>query len=196
MDISPEISLGRKLITKYRKSLLALMGIPLTGKTTLGNELARQTNFVFLDVDVARRRIFTPRARSILPKPLESFEMLKSYQANHEYARTLLDRGQPVILGATYSKEIYHDMIRWLAAKTDSPLRTFLLDAPDEVLEKRLRKRLIEGSLSNVRTMEHVLADRRKYKPIEGVARTLMNTALPLQDCINQILDNLSDLRA
>jgi adenylylsulfate kinase-like enzyme len=41
----------------FQKSIIALVGLPLSGKSTLGKELAKRSNLVFLDVDQVRQQL-------------------------------------------------------------------------------------------------------------------------------------------
>lgn len=181
-------------LQEFRKCLVVLMGLPLMGKTTLGVELARCSNFRFLDVDDARWEIFPPAER--LPRNQEAFAMQTSYQKNHEKARDLLLDGKPVILGATYSRELYHEMLKWLARQTDSPLRTFLLNAPDEVIGQRLKARIENGNPSTVKSLDAFKEVQGRYQLIQGINLTIIDTSLPPKENIKQILSALQDLRA
>lgn len=178
---------------RFRKCIVVLAGLPLSGKTTLGEKLAELSNFTYLDVDKARRGIFNEVA--VYSELGEQFTMLNAYQRNHEVARDLLAEGQPVILGAIYSREIYHEMIRSLAQKTNAPLRVFLLNAPDEKIEQRLNKRPVDNP-SNLRSIEHYRGVKIRYKPITEANIEHIDTSLPLEQNVEQVFSSLVDLQA
>lgn len=179
-------------VIKFNPCIVVFTGPGLTGKTTLGSLLAERTNFVFYDVDEIRWKIFDKRAGQgfpiELPEPYSRFAMLTSYQANHERARDIIWRGQQVILAATYSREPYHKMLKGLQEITQVPLIVFLLEASDEVIERRLQQRQQEGSWSNVRTMEHYLVMKSRQIPIEGVYLIRLNTEKPEVESLTAVL--------
>lgn len=209
------MSQGEKI--ELQKCIVALAGPPLVGKSTLGKKLQDRTNLTYLDVDAARRQIFIPweeltpdeqqsigtevdpkdylNGRSVLPPPWEAFAMINSYQKNHELARELLNNGRPVILGSSYSRDRYHDMLKNLALETASPLKVFLLRASDASIKKRIDERIKNGSLSNVTSFEHYLETKNRYQIMQDVDLTTIDTESPIEDNIAQILEALRNLR-
>lgn len=186
-------------IVRFNPCIITFTGPGLMGKTTLGRALAERTNFLHLDVDDTRWRLFerTPDQgyQVKLPESLERFAMLTSYQANHERARNAVWEGKPVILSATYSREIYHEMLKWLQDQTGVPLLVFLLEASDEQLEIRLQERLKSESLSNTRTFEELLAMKSRQKPMENVGLVRLNTGRSLDETLADVFSHLSHLQ-
>ena len=182
---------GEKL--QFRKCIVALAGLPLTGKSTLGTELARRSNFIFLDVNDVRWNVF-PRRGKRLPDKQEQFAMQTSYQKNHERARDLLQQGKPVILTATYSRELYHQMLKSLAKKSDVPLKVFVLEASGKEIERRIKQRLKKDNLSVVQSLEGFLEVKNRYALITNVDLTEIDATLSLKQNIKQIFQALSSL--
>ncbi len=174
--------------------IIVMAGPPLMAKSTLGKALAEQTNAVYLDVDEARWEIF-PRTNKRGTDEEERTAMRESYQYNHLRAHHYLSENIPVILGATYSWEGYHEMLKELTQVTGAPLRVFLLDIADEELVRRVEKRQAEGDLSVVQSPEVALKLKGRYQPIEGVWRMDLDGNAPVEENAQRVINALSDLR-
>ena len=172
----------------FRPCIIVFAGLPFTGKTALGRELASMSNFLFLDVDDARLEIFhkTP----MLSPDFERERMLLAYQRNHAKASAYVLGNQPVIIGTTYSRDYYHDMLRELP----TPLRVFLLGAPDDVIQQRIEDRSPNSS-SNITTFEEYLRTKEYFKPPPALTETF-DTSLPVSVNTEQILQALAGSRA
>lgn len=179
-------------IVKFEPCVIAFAGPPLVGKSTLGRELSKKTNFEFFDVDDARWQIF-PRTER-LPDFREDLAMLSSYTFNHFQAAESLIKGIPVAVGATYSREIYILVLRMLADSAGVPLRIFVLEAPENVIEERIRKRTTEGNPSVVNTIEFAREVRQRFRPIAGSEVTPIDTGLSIAKNMEQIMNILEPL--
>lgn len=187
-----ETGAERKL--HFSKCIVAIAGPPLVGKTTLGQALAKRSNFVYLDIDEARWEIFKRTER--LPLQVERQAMRVSYEHNHNRAKKFLFQDKPVMLGATYSWEGYHQILKDLAKNADVPLRVFLLEASDEEIIRRVQARQFEGNDSTVVTSEVALDLKTRYSVIEGVNLIKINSDLPVKENVERVLQTLSDLEA
>lgn len=185
-------------IQEFPTQIVALAGPPLMGKTTLGTELARRSNFKYLDIDEVR-----PHASGLigypsnqrLPGGLETILMFHCYTANHLRAGGLLSEGQPVAIGATYSHENYVSLLRTFAQVMRVPLTILLLDAPEELLEERIARRKEQGSLSVVQTLVVAREIRARFRTIEGDDVHKVNTGLPLGQSIDEIFKVINSRR-
>ena len=184
---------------QFAPSIIALTGIPFTGKTTLGKALADRTNFIFCDVDEARWSVFEKRVDQGYPvelaSPFNRFAMNVAYQKNHEIARDLLKQGNPVVLAATYSRVDYHNMLRWLSETSKVPILVFLLQISDKVAEERLEERIRSNSSSNVLTMEQYLEIKIRYQTIEGVNLIRISTEKTVSQALQEIISYLSPFK-
>ncbi len=147
---------------RFRKCIVVLMGLPLTGKSTLGHRLADMSNFTYLDVDEMRQELSPGQDRRSDQE--ERQIMLASYQRKFNLAVPLLEKGDPVVLGATYSRPEYEAWLRGFAQQTDSPVIVFRLHAPKRVLQLRLSRRPAD-SPSVIRTEEELDLVIRRYAP-------------------------------
>lgn len=177
----------------FERCVIVLAGLPLTGKSTLVRELAKQSNLVPLDVDEARWEVFSRRETPLLTRQ-ERFAMLVSYQKNHERARNHLSNGEPVVLAATYSGNFYHEMLAGLTQNMSCPLRVFLLETSEVEIQKRLRQRGLEDNLSNIKSLERYLEVKKGYQVMEGARLTRINTDNAIEDCVTGILQASKDL--
>lgn len=170
---------------QVKKCLIALVGLPLVGKSFIGQELARQSNFIFYDVDETRLELYPKKEYSGPEREKEI--MLESYQHNHKKAQQLLSDNKPVILAATYSRETYHEMLKKLARESKTPLKVFYLYIPDDQITQRIKKRLAEGSTSNITNLDTYLSVKNRYQLITDVDLLKLDTSLPLQETIETI---------
>src|SRR5260221_61272 len=165
--------------TELKPCIVALAGHSFSGKTTLGGELSRVTNLRYFDVDAARLQLFPQ-------KPLfkdfrNTMSMTAAYAWNHYLASEHLITGEPIAVGATYSHSSYTSMLRDLSRLSKAPLTIFALNISEEALEERVKRRMEEGSLSVVTSLEHVLDLRRRFVPLEGDDVVQIDTSLPLE---------------
>lgn len=188
---------------EFRPCIVALAGPPLSGKTTIGTELSRRTNLTLFDVDQSGIDLEGLLEPGIKHPFVNSMRMAVKYTYNHYLAGLHLAEGKPVIVTATYSHHTYEYLLREILTDTyqrlyqspESLLRIFLLDAPVESLSLRIAERTDKGSVSDVNTLEHATSLRRRFVPIEGDDVVKVNTALPIEANIDQILTVLGPFR-
>lgn len=164
------------------------------GKTTLGRSIQQASNAVFLDVDRARRELYGTTQR--LSGMQEAQAMLASYQANHQRARDAIAQGFPVIIAATYSRQLYHDMLKELAQQTDVPLRVFQLETPLTKIGERIAARNTDPhNQSNVVSPEDFFEIYRRYNPMNGIPIQRIDTTKPIEENVREIVESLADLQ-
>ncbi len=172
--------------------IVVVAGLPRTGKSTLANELARRTNLVPLDVDLARYSDSPPRNPE--PRGSEKEErtaMALAYQRNHQRAQELLQNDHPVVLNATYSRGVYHKQLKELSDKTGCRIVFFLLETPDDVIRTRLASGLQSG-VSNVTTFEQYDAIRDRYEEYpNGVIR--IRTDRSIAACVEELVKHITN---
>lgn len=186
---------------EFNPCIVALAGAPLSGKTTLGKELAGRTNFLFLDIDEQGKKL--DPMLSTLPGPLANTgRMMAKYGYLNSLAANGLTEGRPVLLAATFSHDSYVNYLRALAdldrrlnQSQESALRFFVLDTPEESLPSRIEERVKKGSDSDVVTLDRAIAIRERFVPIKGDDVVQINTGLPLEINVTQILTALQPFR-
>jgi len=195
MDLQTEhpTPLEQKDKLEFKKCIVALIGPPLVGKSTLGTEISKESNFVYLDIDQIRQDLFNHPTEQRLAPDQEAFAMITSYQKIFELARNTLAKGEPVLLAATYSKKIGHEMLRQLAQISGSPLKVFLLvNSNEDEIRSRLKLRAQGKSLSNIRNFQDLKDAQQRYEKIKGVDFAEIDTNNPISNCKNKIFEFLS----
>ncbi|MBI3589569.1 MAG: AAA family ATPase [Candidatus Liptonbacteria bacterium] len=104
------------------KTIIVICGVVLSGKSTIAREVSKELGIRHLDVDNdIRFPIFgkPEQGADLSPegKEQERLEMLSSYKVFLAAADELITLGRSVILTATFSREIYWEMIREVMAK-------------------------------------------------------------------------------
>lgn len=186
---------------EFNPCIVVLAGAPLSGKTTLGKELAGRTNFLFLDIDEQGKKL--DPMLSAQPGPLANTgRMMLKYGYLNSLAANGLTEGRPVLLAATFSHDSYVNYLRALAdldrrlnQSQESALRFFVLDTPEENLPSRIEERVKKGSDSDVVTLDRAIAIRERFVPIKGDDVVQINTGLPLEINVTQILTELHPFR-
>lgn len=185
-----DIPLGEGTTLHFEKMILVLAGLPLVGKTTLGNTLAEKSNLTYYDVDWVRQQLFPGTKRRSDAE--ETVIMRKSYEAKFALAREMLKLERPVALGATYSRAIYTQLLSELAEETRSPLAVLMLQVDDGFIRERLIERQKIGSDSVTNTWDLYLLNKQRYNPTIKVDG-FINTSGSIPESLSQILPYLKD---
>ncbi len=114
--------------------LVALAGLPGTGKSFFSRELAARWPFVILESDALRRVLFTHPTYS----PDESIRL---FQAIHFMIEMLLKSGLSAILDATNLSEKYREPLYAIAERLGIKLILVWTEAPAAVVYERLHAR-------------------------------------------------------
>lgn len=169
--------------------VIVLSGMSLAGKTTLGKALEKSLGVPMLGVDKARQELSADT--SWLGADREKEIMRAAYILNHQKAEKQLMAGQSVILVATYSRPEYHEAVRNLVEFTGAQLYAYYLQIPDELISTRLLQRNLEGSDSNVKTMEAFLEQRDRYQKMGGAKQ--LDGGMPVEDLVQRIRRDVID---
>lgn len=171
-----------------------LAGLPLTGKSTLGEAVAAKSNVIFLDVDAVRYKDeSTDSARGTEEEEKRAMET--AYDQNHRIAQEMLGLDRPVLLAATYSRESYHEQLKKLIETARKPLVFFLLEASDDNVRNRIESRAASNNLSNIRTYEDYASVRDRYQKMVDAPVVTIDTDQPLEHSREAIFKTLQPYR-
>jgi aminoglycoside phosphotransferase family enzyme/predicted kinase len=140
------LGLAGEHLARGRIRLVLIGGPPATGKTTVSRALATRTGWVVLHSDEVRKQLAglepTTSAAAGLDAGLYTPEWTaRTYAALMESARSLLSRGESVILDASWSDGARRAEAEQLAHNTRSAIGRFVLSLPADVADARARLR-------------------------------------------------------
>jgi predicted kinase len=127
-------SLGQLPEPVAKPTLVAVSGLPGTGKSYFSAKLAERLSFVILESDALRKILF--------PYPTYSAEeSTRLFRAVHRLIERLLKRGIPVILDATNLSERHREYLYSIAEHLGIKLILVRVEAPPELVAGRLHQR-------------------------------------------------------
>ncbi len=143
--------------------LVAIGGFSGTGKSTLAYRLAhsigRAPGARVLRSDVLRKRLAGVKESSPLPQQFYTPEAHAAvYRCLEEEARTCLAGGCPVILDAVWGQGSEREALAALVRDMGVPFAGLWLEAPRDLLEKRIRARKSDASDATVEVLHRQLA--------------------------------------
>jgi len=116
-------------------ALIVVSGLPGTGKSYFCRKLAERIDLVILESDDLRQRLF--------PTPSYSKEeSTQLFRACHGLVEELLRKGISVALDATNLEEHNREQLYHIADHSGAKLIIVRMEAPPEVVQQRLERRL------------------------------------------------------
>ncbi|GAI14179.1 unnamed protein product, partial [marine sediment metagenome] len=171
--------------------LLIACGLPGTWKTETTEEVAKITGYPLLRTDLIRLEvlknedIFDEKVASNMDKRTMVYdEMLRR-------ADESLDKGDGVILDATFITQSLRRRAAAIAAKHKLTFVILQTDCPQEVAIRRILKRTKENYESNALTEQAYLNNKKRFEPVD--LNDLKNL-YPNLDIIHLIVDTRRDL--
>jgi len=132
-------SLGELPEPVAKPTLVAVSGLPGTGKSYFCGRLAERLPFVILESDALRKVLF--------PLPSHSAgESARLFQTVYQLIERLLRRGIPVILDATNLSERHREHLYSITEHLGVKLILVRVEAPPELVRGRLGQRREEGA--------------------------------------------------
>ena len=170
-----------------RPVLVALIGLPGAGKSTVARRIAGRVPLLVLESDALRRLL--------IPAPDHSEEeSSRLFGAIHRLVAELLARGVPVLLDATNLAEAHREPLRRLAREAGARLVLVRVQAGPRVVRERLSRR--PGTASPGAGSEAdwsvYLRMRGTFEPIRGRHHTV-DTARDTGPVLDRIVEELEE---
>jgi predicted kinase len=115
-------------------ALIAVSGLPGSGKSHFCRQLATYLSFPILESDVMRRTLYTTPTHS-------HAESERLFRACYMLIEDLLRKGISVIFDATNLVERHREQLYRIADNTKAKLILVRIEAPPQVVQQRLRGR-------------------------------------------------------
>ena len=135
-----------------RPALVAVSGLPGTGKSYFSRALVERVSLVLVDSDLMRKALFARRTYS-------AEESRRLFAALHVLVGDLLFEGVPVLVDATTLTEAHRSALHHIAKAAGTSLVLVRIDAPPEVAYRRLKARKLNRDPG-----DHSEADWRIYQ--------------------------------
>jgi predicted kinase len=173
--------------------LIAMAGLPGTGKSTLAHHLADACAGVVLDKDVIRAALF-PTALVEYSTRQDDFCMSILFQVaaymlhNDAHLSVIID-------GRTFSRTYQIEALEQLAEELHAPLKLIECTCSDESARRRLEGKRAEGKkhLAANRDYQLYLAIKARFEPIRE-PKLVVNTDEDLAKCLAECLAYLSPI--
>ncbi len=125
-----------------KPALIAISGLPGTGKSYVATRLAERTNSVVLESDALRKDLFSAPSYS-------AEESTRLFRAINQLAEELLQRGVRVVIDSTNLTEHDREYLYHIAEHARVKLVLVKVTAPAELVRRRLARRPNEPTRSD-----------------------------------------------
>ena len=153
--------LSRRHLEAATVRLVLVGGLPGTGKTTLARGLAEATGWSVLHSDETRKDLaglghFDDAQADPAGGLYTDERVTATYAELARRATALLERGESVVLDATWSSSEHRELAGQAALATSSDLVALRCDAPADIAADRLERRGPDASDATVQVMRHL----------------------------------------
>ncbi len=171
--------------------LLIACGLPGTWKTETTEEVSRITGYPLLRSDLIRLEVL--KNEDIFDEKVASNMDKRTmvYDEMFRQADESLDKGDSVILDATFVTQSLRRRAAAIAAKHNLRFVILQTDCPQEVSIRRILKRTKEDYVSNALTEQAYLNNKKRF---EEVDLNDLKNSYPNLDIIHLIVDTRHDL--
>jgi predicted kinase len=169
--------------------LIAMAGLPGSGKSALAARLAVALPAVIINKDTVRAAVFPPQEIEYTTAQ-DDFVLSLMYQA----AAYLLKKGRTVILdGRTFTRRVQRTELMKAASEAGVRVRIIFCTAPDDVIKERLERDVAAGTHPAAdRDFDLYLRKKALVEPFEEPHLEL-NTVASLDDLSRLALDWLNN---
>lgn len=165
-------------LQKHSPVLFLVAGLSGTGKSTVARKIAVDYHATQLNTDVVRKEIagidqYEQHHDHLNTGLYDPRRIDETYDQVMQRAEELLNKGQNVVLDATFQKRKYREMAQHIARKHHAACVMVHCICPDIVVHKRLEDRLKKKSVSDGR-WEIYLAQKKTFEPFTAEENTLV----------------------
>jgi aminoglycoside phosphotransferase family enzyme/predicted kinase len=180
---------------KYnRQTLWIICGLSGSGKSTIAEELAKRLNVRLLGSDVIRKEFFglepdEPAGAKFGEGIYNPVATAQTYERMLMAAREELNKGNSVIVDATFAARKHRDEFQCLAKDMETQVVFIECICPNAVLRKRLSNREYKPSVSDAR-LQHLEAQRQTFEPLNELPTAnhlKVKTDQPLQEILQEV---------
>jgi hypothetical protein len=186
-----------------RPAIIVMHGLSGSGKSTLARQLIEAIGAVQIRSDVERKRLYDlkPEADSgsELAQSIYTLEAtMQTYDSLEDLARKIVRAGFSVIVDATFLLKTYRDQFRDLALECRVPHVVISCEAPENVLQDRIRLRSEarnDPSEANLEVLQHQLKTQQvitKEERLETETITCSESTLSPNQ-LNRLLQHIDD---
>jgi predicted kinase len=170
--------------------LLIVCGLPGTWKTETTEEVSRIKGYRLLRTDLIRLEVL--KNEDIFDEKVASNMDKRSlvYDEMFSRAEKILEKGDGVILDATFVTQALRRRAAAIAAKHNLTFVIMQTDCPQEVAIARILRRTKENYESNALTEEAYLSNKKKF---EEVKLDDLKSSYPNLNIIHFIVDTRND---
>ena len=166
--------------------IVAMAGLPGTGKSAIARRLAQTLPAIVLDKDVIRAALFPPSEIEYSTRQ-DDFCMHVMMQVV-EYVLGVNPDRHIILDGRTFSRRYQLAGWRGLATELRVPLWVIECTCSDETVKQRLDRDRAEGRhLAANRTYEMYLSVKARAEPVEG-PKLVTSTEDDLARCVQRVL--------
>jgi len=161
-QLASYLDLAQRLSALAPGHLVLMHGLSGSGKSFVGRSLALRIGAVCLRSDVERKRSRSEHE----PASYSDAAISGTYDRLLAIAETVLQQGHSVLVDATFLKQCHRSRFEALARNNNAPWTIIACEAPQPVLEERVRSRHSQGGDPSEATVEVVRSQCGVIEPL------------------------------
>ncbi|MDO8536897.1 MAG: AAA family ATPase [bacterium] len=178
--------------------LIFTVGLPTSGKSTLGAQLGSRTETRFLDIDELASLCFGPPEENPYATPegadRDRKRMFGAYNVLATAVNFSIACGDSIIIAGTFSRLAYWDLFLPIIKQHPGiEVRVVwcrILHDEESIVTKRVERR---GYRGGCRSLEHYLKDRERYvPPPQGIPQMIVDSSQPLEAYMDAVVEFVS----
>jgi predicted kinase len=160
------VSLANRLSSRGPSGIILMHGLSGSGKSSVGRRLSCDLGAVCLRSDIERKRSAGSDGAPSGQTDYSDAAIGETYQRLLSTTEMLLGHGLPVVVDATFLNQAYRRQFEELADRTGVQWAIVACDAPDAVLEERVKRRQAQGNDASDATVDVLRSQRKLIQPL------------------------------